>query len=115
MGMRQNIKLVYPHGEDFEGKEPSNIYLYSHWGGDEGDSPLKQDLRRALSRGQRWDDEAYLARIIMAEVIRENLDDETGFGLAPYEIDPEFPTIVVDLDAQTVDGVPFDKFIKETK
>lgn len=103
--MRQNIKLEYSQGEP--------IYIYSHWDGDEdvNTSPLAKMVRKALKRKERWDDESYLARIIMSEVIRESLDSETGYGLQPYEVDPEFPTIVVDLVAKTVNGLSYDKFI----
>lgn len=105
MGMRQNVKLTYSEG--------APIYVYSHWGGgeDPNNSPLAEKVRAALARNQRWDDESYLARIIMAEIIRDDLDDETGYGLAPYEIDPEFPTIEVNLPEQTINGVTFQKFV----
>lgn len=109
--MRQNIKMNYSEG--------SPIYIYSHWGGNEPmeKSELALQLAEALRRKERWDDESYLARIIMAEVLREHLDDETGFGLSPYEIDPEFPTITVDLTKNTVafgkgEAMTFDEFIK---
>ena len=114
MGMRQNIKLIYNDKHD-ETDERKSIYIYSHWGGEEGEkSELRQQLRKAIARKQRWDDESYLARIIISEVVRDSLDEETGTGLAPYETDPEYKTIVVDLQAQTVDGQSYDDFIKVT-
>src|ERR1700677_306901 len=98
MGMRQNVELNYSEGQP--------IYIYSHWDGEEdvNDSPLAHKVRAALKRHERWHDESYLARIIMAEIIRDGLDDEAGYGLAPYLMDVEFPTITVDLKAQTVNG-----------
>lgn len=106
--MRQNIKMV------FDTTPPQAVYLYSHWDGDEPleKSHLADKLRIALKRKQRWDDESYLARIIVSEVIKEYIDEETGYGIQPYEIDPEFPTIEVNFKEKTVNGIPFDKFVE---
>src|SRR4051794_38424404 len=99
MGMRRNVALVY--------ENDSTIFLYTHWGAEY----LKQDLKNALARGQsRWDDESYLARIIFSEMVKGDIEGTTGYGLAPYETDPEFPTIRVDLQKQTVNDVPFAEF-----
>jgi hypothetical protein len=101
MGMRRNIALEF--------EKDSKIYLYTHWGAED----LKENLKKALVRGiSRWDDASYLARIIFSEMVRDDIDGTTGLGLAPYEIDPEYPTIEVDMEAMTVDGLPFDAFIK---
>lgn len=107
MGMRQNIEMT------FQGQS-GKVYIYSHWGGGstKKDSALHAALKKALQRKQRWNDEAYLARIIVSEVIRDSLDEETGYGIAPYETDPEFPTIKVDLEKQTVNGKSFEDYIK---
>jgi hypothetical protein len=100
MGMRRNIALDY--GEE------RKIYLYTHWGAEH----LEDVLRDALVRGRsRWDDPPYLARIIFSEMIRDELLDTTGYGIAPYVMDDEFPTIEVDFGKQTVGGVPFDEFV----
>ncbi len=48
----------------------------------------------------------------MAEVLRDSLDEETGYGLAPYEIDPQYPTIEVDLKNKTVNNIPYEEFIE---
>lgn len=116
MGMRQNIKLEYSNSDakyPETKKEVNVIYIYSHWQGDKEykDSELAGRLKKALERRQRWDDESYLARIIVSEVIRNALDDETGYGIQPYEVDPEYPTIVVNLENQTVNGMTYDEFI----
>jgi hypothetical protein len=112
MGMRRNIKLVYkeliPVFNNFGSHKRSEIYFYTHWGA-EG---LEDTLRAALIRGkERWDDESYLARIIFSEMVREDVDGTTGYGIAPYERDDEFPTITVDMLKKSVDGVPFETFI----
>lgn len=108
--MRQNIELEY---EETEAREGNLIYIYSHWDGDDKylTSGLAHKLKNALARHERWDDEGYLARIIISEVLRDSLDDETGYGIQPYEIDPEFPTIKVNFKAQTVDGMRYEDFI----
>jgi hypothetical protein len=104
MGMRRNIALDYGSQPDGTARK---IYFYTHWGA-EG---LEDCLRAALIRGRdRWGDPAYLARIIFSEMIADEVLETTGYGIAPYECDPEFPTIEVDLERQTVNGVTFEKF-----
>ena len=105
MGMRQNVAIKYSDG--------NKIYFYSHWDGESNrnTSPLADKVRTALNRKLRWDDESYLARIIFCEIVKEHIDEETGFGIQPYEVDPEFPTIEIDMAKQTVNGLPFQRFI----
>lgn len=105
MGMRQNVRLNYSEG--------APVYFYSHWDGgdDRNDSPLANKVRAALARRERWDDESYLARIIFSEIIKDEIESETGYGIAPYPIDEEFPTIEVDLSKRTINGIEFDKFV----
>ena len=43
-------------------------------------------------------------------MIQDDVMDTTGYGIAPYETDPEFDTIEVDLVAQTVNGIPFAEY-----
>ena len=100
MGMRRNIRL------DFGGR--NYIYLYTHWGA-EG---LEDTLRDALIRGRtRWDDPAYLARIIFSEMIKDDVLDTAGYGIAPYVVDDEYPTIEVDLRSRTVGRYSFSDFV----
>jgi hypothetical protein len=101
MGMRRNIAL------DFS--EAHKIYFYTHWGA----LGLEDCLAAALIRGrERWNDPSYLARIIFSEMVHDEIDGLTGYGIAPYEHDPEYPTLMVDLEHQTVDGVAFEAFIQ---
>lgn len=91
MGDRANVKIVYTNG--------SKIYFYTHWGGE----VLPNKVAKAIQRNQRWDDEAYLARIIFCQMISaEQHDAETGFGISPYICDNNRPIIVVDMGKQTV-------------
>lgn len=101
MGARANIVLNYNKSkEDGEKEEKySNIYLYSHWGGE----TIKELLARALKRGkERWDDHSYLARIIFSEMVKEDIEGKTGFGISPYPPDNEYPLLHVDMENQNV-------------
>ena len=100
MGMRRNIALAFD--------DASTIYLYTHWGA-EG---LEETLREALLRGKdRWRDPSYLARIIFFEMIQDEVLRTTGYGIAPYPIDEEYPTIKVDLKHQMVGDRTFEEFV----
>lgn len=98
MGDRGNI--IVKDGE-------STVYLYTHWTG----SDLPETLKGALSRGKdRWDDGLYLTRVIFQDMIG-NDKDITGFGISSVYGDGG-TDLRVDIDKQTVDGVPFADFIK---
>lgn len=113
MGDRGNVVFKYQDG--------NKIYFYTHWGG----GALKETLRQALIRAKgqasnltdngRWDDESYLARIIFCQMLKDSgssLEELTGFGIAPYEIDNENPLLTVDTKMQTVNGIPFADYVK---
>lgn len=101
MGDRGNVVLKYEDG--------NKIYFYSHWTG----SGLKETVRLALIRGRdRWDDESYLARIVFCQMLGGDMMSTTGFGIAPYEVDNEHPLVVVDTKEKTVNGIPFEDYIK---
>lgn len=90
------------------------VGLYSHWGG----SYLPVTVRMALARKQRWHDAPYLARIIFSEMVKGDIDGETGFGIssADYLCEGSDRDIVVDVGKQTVKvgtakAVSFEEFI----
>ena len=86
MGDRGNIKV-------------NDIYLYSHWNGSE----LGNILKDALIRGkERWHDAPYLTRIIFSEMIKDEVMDETGYGISTQICDNEHEILVVDTEKQTV-------------
>ncbi len=86
MGDRGNIVIDY-------GKK-RRIYFYTHWNG----SSIKEILKGALLRGkERWDDPSYLARIIFCELIGEDQEGVTGYGISPYLTDNEHPLLIVDV------------------
>jgi len=91
MGDRANIYIK----ED----EKHGVYLYTHWGGYE----LPEKLRTALKRGKgRWNDAAYLARIVFCEMVKGDEEGSTGYGISSRLQDNEHPIIVVDTVKQTV-------------
>lgn len=90
MGDRGN---VYVHDGDKPG-----VYLYTHWAGSE----LAETVQTALRKRWRWDDAAYLARIIFCEMVKESPMDETGYGISTGICDNEHPIIDVDTEAQKV-------------
>lgn len=100
MGDRGNIVIL-------QSQPDQKIYLYTHW----ERSRLPEILARALSRGEdRWDDEAYVARIVFSEMIRNDLDGVTGYGISSYLQDGD-ETLIVDCKRKTVNGVPFREFV----
>jgi len=110
MGMRGNVVITY----DTKNKE--KIFFYTHWHG----HVLAEIVRQALIRGKpRWGDQAYLARIIFSEMIKDEVLEETGYGIAPYECYNEYPWVEVDMKEQTVKVGPitqsFEDYIEEEK
>jgi hypothetical protein len=82
-----------------EDDKDTGVYLYTHWRG--GDLP--EIVRKALGRRLRWDDAAYLARIIFDEMTKGQQGEETGFGISSYIPDNNYPTtIVVNCEKKTV-------------
>lgn len=106
MGDRRNIELRY--GDSYE-----PVYLYTHWDGTDLPLVLANALDSPEGRG-RWDDPSYLARIIFSHMTKD-ADPETGYGIAPYVVDENWPNIIVDLEGKTVDGVSYETYIKYNK
>lgn len=124
MGDRGNVRFIYdfPKAGVTEGEtklrselpddpeQRADIFFYSHWGGSE----LPQIVADALKRGEsRWDDEAYLARIIFSELVKDEVLEPTGYGIAPFQPDNEHPVVEVDARLKTVNGVPFTDFVAD--
>ena len=101
MGDRGNIAIQQPSDG-----ATARVYLYSHWGGSE----LPSVLQTALARKVRWDDPAYLARIIFDAMTEGEQGEETGYGISTFISDNEHPILVVDCGTQTitVEGGPAD-------
>lgn len=105
MGDRANIVMK----QKTVSGESVDLYFYTHWSG----SDLPAILQSALIRGKdRWTDEPYLTRIIFSEMIKDELMDNTGFGISVYPTDNEHPLIFVDVKAQKV-SIEFESGVKE--
>lgn len=108
MGDRANIRLDYGKHRTEE-RAYDSIYLYTHWGG----SAIAETLQTALERGRsRWDDDSYLARIIFNQMTAGIEMETTGIGISPYEISPDRENIVINLTEQTVNGIPFEDWLR---
>jgi len=90
MGDRANVLIKS------EGKE--GVYLYTHWGGYE----LPQIVQNALKREERWDDEPYLNRIIFCEMVKDEIEGETGYGISGYVGDGDDRIILIDVNEQKI-------------
>ena len=78
---------------------PSQVYLYTHWSGQE----LPEILRQALIRGRnRWDDGQYLARIIFCEMVQGDILGESGYGISSKVQDGDDRILEVNTVTQTV-------------
>lgn len=92
MGDRGNIQVK-------DNAEDNGVFFYSHWSGTE----LPDIVSAALKRGKsRWGDTPYLRRVIFCELVKGDIDGETGYGIDTSECDPNHPLIVVNDGAQTV-------------
>lgn len=77
MGDRAQVLLFEEKREGEWYEEP--IYLYTHWDG----YKLKQTIANALDRGRgRWTDPSYLNRIIFSEMVKDDIEGDTGYGLS---------------------------------
>lgn len=90
MATRANIHVV-------DNDNDSGVWLYQHWDGYE----LSAVLQRALAKRWRWDDSQYLTRIIFSEMIKDNVDEESGFGISSQPWDGD-TRLVVNVRNQTV-------------
>lgn len=75
-----------------------DVWFYGHWSG----YRLEHTVQTALAKKWRWDDSAYLARIIFDEFTKDSHGKETGFGIATSVCDNEYPIVVVDAGKQRV-------------
>ena len=92
MGDRANIVV---RQNKWEERPP--VFLYTHWSGYD----LWKTLQTALAKRWRWDDQAYLTRIIMNEMQGDD-HGETGYGISTDPPDNSYPYLVVDVKEQKV-------------
>ena len=96
MGCRGTIE-IWEHGAAPK-DEARPVVLYTHWGANE----MEDDLRDVLSRKKRWNDPAYLSRMIFCRMIRNDIDGETGYGIMTDNINDAEQEIIVDCNRQEV-------------
>ena len=104
MATRGSVKIV--EGDDV-------IYLYQHWDGD----TLPETVKQALIRGEsRWGDFPYLARIVFSEMVKDDINGLTGYGISSTLQDSDV-YVTIDTEELTVlvrgqdDPMDIDSFI----
>ncbi|OQA48729.1 MAG: hypothetical protein BWY47_00935 [Bacteroidetes bacterium ADurb.Bin302] len=95
MGDRANICVT-----ETDGGEATKVYLYTHWDGSELAVKLKNALIR--SKDDRWKDGPYLTRVIFCEMVKNDINGTTGYGISGYITDNEHDILYVDVDNQVV-------------
>lgn len=114
MGDRANIKVYQDDGE-------SAIFLYTHWRGDE----IYDVVMTTLLRHDRWEDTAYLTRMLFCELVGDDNAGSNGFGISTSMCDNEHTIIGVNPERQEItfegrDGtvikeMSFNDFIQSNK
>lgn len=79
--------------------EDTGVYLYQHYDGYD----LDNIVMRAIARGERLDDVEYLTRIIFSEMIRDYIDEPTGFGIGTCEHSDIEYLVIVNVAEQTME------------
>ncbi len=74
MGERAQVKVVSQYADN-------PVYLYTHYDG----SNLINIVKKSIIKQKRWNDSEYLARIIFCEMIKEDIEGSTGFGIGTSE------------------------------
>ena len=91
MGDRANFGFVQTNG--------NTIVLYGHWAGHNMLSNLAEAVFKARPR---WNDSSYATRITISQMIGDQWNSETGWGLSVNEInDNEHKIAIIDFDQQT--------------
>ena len=97
MGDRAN---VYVH----HGERPG-VYLYTHWAGSELPAIVVSALRRGVGR---WNDVQYLTRIIFCEMIKDDVEGKTGYGISAEVGDGDDRIVDVDTSTQQIRFIGYD-------
>ena len=91
MGDRANFGFVQGNG--------NTIVLYGHWAGHNMLSNLAEAVFKARPR---WNDSSYATRIAISQMIGDQWNSETGWGLQVNQIgDNEHKIAIIDFDQQT--------------
>jgi len=104
MGDRANFVFVDGAGD--------SIVLYGHWAGHQMLGKLADAVIAARSR---WNDESYATRIAISQLVGDQWNMETGWGLQVNErSDNEHKIAIVDWEQQTFSLHEEDDFRDET-
>lgn len=91
MGDRANFGFVQPNG--------NTIVLYGHWA---GYNMLGRLADAVIEARPRWNDPSYATRIAISQIVADQWNEETGWGLHVNEIgDNEHKVAIVDFNQQT--------------
>jgi hypothetical protein len=91
MGDRANFGFVQSNGE--------TIVLYGHWA---GYNMLGKLADAVIKARPRWNDESYATRIAISQLIGDQWNMETGWGLSVNQLqDNEHKIAIVDFKQQT--------------
>jgi hypothetical protein len=91
MGDRANFGFVQPNG--------NTIVLYGHWA---GHNMLGKLADAVIKARPRWNDNSYATRIVISQLVADQWNMETGWGLYVNEIgDNEHKIAIVDFNQQT--------------
>jgi hypothetical protein len=91
MGDRANFGFVQPNGH--------TVVLYGHWAGYQMLGKLADAV---IAARPRWNDSSYATRIAISQLIKDEWNSETGWGIYINEIgDNEHKIAIVDFAQQT--------------
>ena len=96
MGCRGTIEIWNNAAAPKSEERP--VVLYTHWGA----KRMLNDLITTLKRKERWNDTAYLSRMIFCEMMGMNTRGTTGYGILTDNVGDAEEEIVVDIDRQEV-------------
>ncbi len=91
MGDRANFGFVQPNG--------NTVVLYGHWAGYQ---MLGRLADAVIAARPRWNDSSYATRIAISQLVADQWNMETGWGIYVNEIgDNEHKIAIVDFNQQT--------------
>ena len=96
MGCRGTIEIWNNAAAPTSDEKP--VVLYTHWHA----KRMMYDLITTLEKKERWNDAAYLSRMIFCEMVKDNLHNTTGFGILTDNVGDAEEEIIVDIDRQEV-------------
>lgn len=99
-----NIKIEYRLVND-NGIKDFPIYFLTHWNEEVLESAIKNALK---AHQEEWNKEEMLTCSIFKEFIQDEVIDCVEYGIEPIE---EVETIIINLERQQVNNIPFSKYI----